>query len=975
MFDICVITASHDRQAERFRNLIQKRVEGGLYPREISFKVYSDPPGGRIGSGGGTLWALKSLLKESGSKDPGAFFSEKRILIIHAGGESRRLPCYSPEGKLFAPLPVTTSSLIPPVVLDMQLTLFLKYPWKQGEVVVTSGDVVIDFDTNALIGFSADLCGFAATAPLEEGSLHGVFKFDASQETVIDYYQKADVDFLGQNARIEGTNDCAVDIGPVSMSPAYVATLLNILDSRLETGETVERSLSGGKIEFDLYLEVLSASLPELTVEKFEERITRSTRLRPELQRLFYEYLHPYSLKAVLTRSSTFLHFGTLAEYPRSCRELQYRNLLPFYADRNGEISSELLPGLTLINCQDSEMSVGPEKEVYAENTSQSSFPNLQGRNMIIGLRNWTSNIVIPDGICIDERNIGGKLYRAAYGTDDSFRNATSREELRYCGVPITQWLEERGLTAGDIWKGDEDPDLLTARIVTPFSTEPFLTGYWQPPGDIDTWRKAFLDASRLSLLEINEMTDVRLREEQRQELRKQQVRRRIEGGNGWRNISCEDFREVFSPEDIGLLNRYLSETDDPLLRIYRKALLDDLKGTREPAILDLSREVRFIEELPVDRMTTGIKEDQIVWARAPIRFDLAGGWTDTPPYTMRYGGTVVNMAADLNGQPPVQVFCRRTTEAHLRFHSIDLGVTETIVNREDLLDFRNPTSPFSLPKAALVLMGVGKGRSLDKSLNYTLKQFGGGLEITLLCAVPKGSGLGTSSILGGVILAALHRFFGLTYTLEDLFLKVLQMEQMLTTGGGWQDQIGGLAGGVKYIVSPPGLRPNPILYQLDSYLFRNAADHSCFTLFYTGMTRLAKNILEDVVQRVNTSAPAYLFTHTHLKMLAEKARREISQRNSMELARTLQSYWEAKKLIHESTTSPEIEKLMSDTAEHTRGVCLLGAGGGGYALFVSPDPASADRLRERLEKSYTDGRARIVDFSLSETGLMVSVS
>ena len=61
IFDTCIITASGERQAEVFRALIARRVERGLYPREIDFRVYPDPPAGRVGSGGGTIWALTRL--------------------------------------------------------------------------------------------------------------------------------------------------------------------------------------------------------------------------------------------------------------------------------------------------------------------------------------------------------------------------------------------------------------------------------------------------------------------------------------------------------------------------------------------------------------------------------------------------------------------------------------------------------------------------------------------------------------------------------------------------------------------------------------------------------------------------------------------------------------------------------------------------------------------------------------------------
>ena len=217
------------------------------------------------------------------------------------------------------------------------------------------------------------------------------------------------------------------------------------------------------------------------------------------------------------------------------------------------------------------------------------------------------------------------------------------------------------------------------------------------------------------------------------------------------------------------------------------------------------------------------VKKDQIVWARSPVRFDLAGGWTDTPPYTNRYGGAVVNVAVDLNGQSPIQVFARRTPEPQLALHSIDLGLTEIIGDTAALRGFRNPGSPFSLPRAALVLIGLGAGKPDGAPLAPIFQAAGGGLELTLLCAVPKGSGLGTSSVLAGTILAALERFYGMPVLRDELFLQVLEVEQMLTTGGGWQDQIGGLVGGLKYIESRPALKPRPVIHQLDPWIFESA--------------------------------------------------------------------------------------------------------------------------------------------------------
>ncbi|KAJ1493776.1 hypothetical protein T484DRAFT_1767384, partial [Baffinella frigidus] len=79
---------------------------------------------------------------------------------------------------------------------------------------------------------------------------------------------------------------------------------------------------------------------------------------------------------------------------------------------------------------------------------------------------------------------------------------------------------------------------------------------------------------------------------------------------------------------------------------------------------------------------------------------------------------------------------------------------------------------------------------------------------------LPKGSGLGTSSILSAAVLAAATRAAALTYSAEALVHGVLSVEQSMAVGGGWQDQTGGLfpadqAGGLfpafKAISSPKG--------------------------------------------------------------------------------------------------------------------------------------------------------------------------
>ena len=79
------------------------------------------------------------------------------------------------------------------------------------------------------------------------------------------------------------------------------------------------------------------------------------------------------------------------------------------------------------------------------------------------------------------------------------------------------------------------------------------------------------------------------------------------------------------------------------------------------------------------------VHHDQIVWARSAVRIDIAGGWTDTPPFCLNSGGNVVNLAVELNGQPPLQVYVKPCSEFKIVCRSIDLGAMEVVTTYEEL--------------------------------------------------------------------------------------------------------------------------------------------------------------------------------------------------------------------------------------------------------------------------------------------------
>ena len=338
----------------------------------------------------------------------------------------------------------------------------------------------------------------------------------------------------------------------------------------------------------------------------------------------------------------------------------------------------------------------------------------------------------------------------------------------------------------------------------------------------------------------------------------------------------------------------------------------------------------------------------------------------------------MVNLAVELNGQPPVQVFARSSESKSIVIRSIDLGSEVVLRTYEDVRAYADIGSGFAIPRAALALCGfhpefqAGAGYP---SLEAQLEDFGGGLELSLLCAVPKGSGLGTSSILSAAVLGCLSELAGFEWDSFEIGNRVLAIEQMLTSGGGWQDQFGGLVRGVKMMETLPGLDQTPDIRWLPGHFFTRPEHQSCQLLYYTGVTRVAHSVLSEIVRGM------FLNRREHLSCLEELSDHasnvfEVLQKGDFDqLARLVDRTWQLNQKLDSGTNPPEIRRLLEPLEDLLAGKKLLGAGGGGYLLMMAKDADAAVRIRRKLGENPPNTRARFVDFSLSETGLQVTRS
>ena len=177
--------------------------------------------------------------------------------------------------------------------------------------------------------------------------------------------------------------------------------------------------------------------------------------------------------------------------------------------------------------------------------------------------------------------------------------------------------------------------------------------------------------------------------------------------------------------------------------------------------------------------------EKDSVKVKLPVRVNWGGGWTDTPPYCNEKGGVVLNAAILLKGEKQIEVEIRKLEELHIEFASIDFQAAGTVVTAEEIQDCHNPYDPFALHKAALIACGIVPMRE-KADLQEILKRLGGGIYLsTRVCNIPKGSGLGTSSILAGAAVKAIGEFLGENWADDVLYQRVLKLEQIMSTGGG----------------------------------------------------------------------------------------------------------------------------------------------------------------------------------------------
>jgi D-glycero-alpha-D-manno-heptose-7-phosphate kinase len=282
------------------------------------------------------------------------------------------------------------------------------------------------------------------------------------------------------------------------------------------------------------------------------------------------------------------------------------------------------------------------------------------------------------------------------------------------------------------------------------------------------------------------------------------------------------------------------------------------------------------------------VTNERITTATAPTRIDLAGGWTDVPPYTVQHGGMVLNIA-------------------------IELRATVTV----------RDASTAAPPSDALVRAAWQAAGSPAVS-------------ITAESVAPLGSGLGGSSAVGVALAAALHAHSGSGALTADALAEQSRHTETVLLGvpGGCQDHYAAAHGGALLLTC--GATTAARALTLDAPAID--ALESRLRLVYTGASRMSGAMIDAVLSAWQSGDTTVRDALSTMAALAQPMADEVCTGDLDALAPLLRAQWAAQRQLHPGITTDTIDAIERDAlAAGAQAIKALGASGGGCVVVLGP--------------------------------------
>lgn len=920
VWDYVVITASNETQAKAYEEQISYRLENNYLPKKTKYKVIPDPDGKRVGSGGASLNVLKYIAEDSKKVD----FKGLKILCIHSGGDSKRVPQYSACGKLFSPVPRELSDGRRTTLFDEFIISATAVPSRMRDGMLTaSGDVLLLFNPLQLDFHFSGAAVLSVKEKVSTGKDHGVFLADENGY-VINFLHKQTEKSLSERGAVDAKGNVDIDTGACIFSSEILADLYSLIDTKDKFDKFVNE-----KARLSFYGDFQYPLAANSTKEQFYKEAPEGdfTEELKECRTVLWDTLRKYPMKILHFSPAAFIHFGTTHELLALMTEnIESYHFLGWSGKVNTNAEGE---HFSASNSYVSKSNVSVGEGTYIEDSTVHANTSI-GKNCVLSCVEIFGQTVPDNTVLHGLKLADGRYVARMYGICDNPKEKK--------------------------WMGKElDVPLWNAKLYTPCNTleEAVNATLAHETGpELLSLMESFNLADVTAILPWQRKLDERLKIERLLDVARAQKHVDIVKNifsNGISESAKMRLLEIAETEEFSIKIRiyyYLSVlcADDDSDEFFKKCFA----AIRRGILSESSQKIETHKNIKIE------KDDVLV--KLPVRVNFGGGWSDTPPYCNEHGGTVLNAAITLNGQLPVEVKLRRLDEYKVVLESADNNSYGEFCELSELQNLGNPHDPFALHKAALAACDIIPMDDTSKTLEEILKELGGGIYLsTRVINIPRGSGLGTSSILSAACVKGIFEFVGIEVSLNEIYNRVLCLEQLMSTGGGWQDQVGGVLPGIKINYARAGLHQDIRSDVLNLSPETMEELNSRFCIIYTAQRRLARNLLRDVVGKYICSDPDVLSVLYEVQRLAVLMRFELEKGNIDGFAKLLNSNWELSKKLDSGCTNTCINQIFNTIDDLIDGKMICGAGGGGFLQVVLKKGVSVEMLRNRVNDVFAD--------------------
>lgn len=960
-WDYVILTASNEQQAEGFRMQLKERRVAGFLPDGTHFAVLPDPDGKRVGSGGATLNVIRYIAEQTGRTSENVF-EGLRVLVIHSGGDSKRVPQYSALGKLFSPVPHELPNGRASTLFDEFMIAMASVPSRIREgMLLLSGDVLLLFNP-LLIDYSGE--GAAAISfkeHVETGKNHGVF-LSGEDGNVAQFLHKQTVETLKNKGAVNEQECVDIDTGAVIFSSQMLNSLYGLISENGQFSKSLYERYVNDTVRLSLYGDFFFPLASDSTLEAFylEKPEGEFCQELTEARTKVWEALRPFRMKLLRLAPTKFIHFGTTREIMHLMSEdIEQYSYLGWRKCASSSIEDGQAAGYNSV------LSSGAVcgKDCYLEVSLVHSGATI-GDNVLLSYVDIHDETIPSDVVLHGLKQKDGKFVVRIYGVLDNPKGILE-DNCGFLGSTLKDFLLSNKIDVEELWQTNDHSlwqadlypvcDTIREAIAAALNLYELVQGR----GDLAAWR----NSKRVSLCSGFNQADsealIAWDKRMNELVQMDRIAKLIKAGR-----PVGEAKDILKTTGLTKVQRdwlerqledaFLSEA--ARLHYYIGTAIGGVEG--ETQIGECFKAIgQSVLESNLERLE--VKTDCRIQCeehtvRLPLRVNFGGGWSDTPPYCNEHGGTVLNAAILLDGKLPVEVTLKRLEERKIVFDSRDMDTHGEFDNLELLQSVGDPYDPFVLQKAALLACGIipMQGGNLDEIFD----RLGGGFSMnTEVTDVPKGSGLGTSSILAAACVKAIFEFMGIEHTQDDLYSHVLCMEQIMSTGGGWQDQVGGLSDGVKFITTMPGLSQNIKVQPLEIPEAAWQELRERFVLIYTGQRRLARNLLRDVVGRYIGNEPDALYALNEIQRTAALMRFELERGHIDDFAKLLSQHWELSKMLDGGSTNTLIDQIFNAVDELIDGRMICGAGGGGFLQVVLKKGVTPDDVHRKLKAVFQD--------------------